>query len=141
MSAKLTPTNFPVIVGETVLFGNSSRTAIKLGLATLTHVAHARAVSAGWWSDKSTGKPLERNKGELLMLMVSELSEGFEGLRKNLMDDKLTNRPMIEVEFADCLIRMCDFAGRYGLDIGGAACDKIDFNEIRTDHKLENRNK
>lgn len=50
----------------------------------------------------------ERNVGEMLMLAVSELSEALEGHQKNLFDDKLPHRTMVEVELADCLIRLFD---------------------------------
>lgn len=73
------------------------------------------------------------------MLIVSEVSEAMEGHRKNLMDDKLPHRPMIEVELADALIRIADLAGALGLDLGGAVEEKLAFNASRPDHKLENR--
>ena len=100
---------------------------------------HGRNVKAGWWTDLNTGEPLVRNVGELLMLMVSELAEAMEGHRKNLMDDKLPHRSMIEVELADCIIRIADAAGGLGLDLGGAIDEKLAYNANRADHKPENR--
>lgn len=82
---------------------------------------------------------LERNTGEMLMLMVSELAEAMEGDRKNLMDDKLPHRPMIEVELADAVIRIFDFAAGKGLDLGGAFVEKMTYNEKRHDHTVEGR--
>lgn len=102
---------------------------------------HRANVEAGWWTDLATGEPLKRNVGELLMLMVSELAEAMEGHRKNLMDDKLPHRPMIEVELADTLIRIFDAAGGLGLDLGGAVVEKLAYNAKREDHKIENRAK
>jgi hypothetical protein len=75
-------------------------------MAVRVHTANAK-----WWVNIDTGRPLERNVGELLMLCVSELSEGLEGDRKNLMDDKLPHRTMLEVELADALIRTLDIIG------------------------------
>lgn len=69
--------------------------------------------NATWWHDPKTGERLVRNKGELLMLITSELSEAMEGERKDLMDDKLPHRKMAEVELADVLIRVFDFAGGF----------------------------
>lgn len=92
-----------------------------------------------WWHDPATGKPIERNRGELLMLMVSELAEAMEGERKNLPDDKLPHRKMAEVELADCLIRIFDYAGGFGYDIGGAFEEKMAYNAQRADHKPEHR--
>jgi hypothetical protein len=66
---------------------------------------HADNVVAGWWSDPATGQPKDRNVGEILMLIVSEIAEAMEGHRKSLMDDKLPHRPMLEVELADACIR------------------------------------
>lgn len=71
--------------------------------------------------------------------MHSELSECLEGVRKNLMDDKLPNRKMEEVELADCLIRIFDHACGFGLDIGGAFVEKMRYNSRWADHKPENR--
>jgi NTP pyrophosphatase (non-canonical NTP hydrolase) len=81
----------------------------------------------------------ERNKAEMIALMHSELSEALEGLRKSLMDDHLPHRMMVEVELADTLIRIFDFAGGYGLDLGGALIEKLEYNAQRADHKLEAR--
>lgn len=91
-----------------------------------------------WWLTKD-GEPKERNKGELLMLMVSELAEAMEGERKDLMDDKLPHRRMVEVELADCLIRIFDYAGAYSYDLEGAYQEKRIYNARREDHKIEVR--
>lgn len=102
---------------------------------------HADNVRAGWWSDPATGESIveTRNVGELLMLIVSEVSEGMEGHRKGLMDDKLPHRPMLEVELADACIRIFDLAGAKGFDLGGAIAEKRVFNRTRPDHQLEAR--
>lgn len=91
-----------------------------------------------WWLDKN-GVWKERNKGELLMLMVSELAEAMEGERKSLWDDKLPHRRMAEVELADCLIRIFDYAAAFGYDLEGAYQEKRNYNAEREDHKLEVR--
>lgn len=92
-----------------------------------------------WWHNPATGERLNRNKGELLMLMVSELSEAMEGERKGLMDDKLPHRRMAEVELADALIRIFDYAGAFGYDLDGAVEEKRAYNASRLDHKPEAR--
>jgi NTP pyrophosphatase (non-canonical NTP hydrolase) len=46
---------------------------------------------------------------------------------------------MREVELADAVIRICDLAGAFGMDLGGAIEEKMAFNAIRPDHKIENR--
>ena len=93
------------------------------------------AANQTWWHHPSTGRRLDRNKGELLMLVVSEISEAMEGERKNLMDDKLPHRKMAEVELADALIRIFDYAGAYGFDLDGAVAEKRAYNARRADHK------
>lgn len=91
-----------------------------------------------WWQDFS-GNPIERNKGELIALIHSELSEALEGERKDLMDDKLPHRKMAEVELVDALIRIFDYAGGFGYDLEGAYQEKRLYNTKRQDHKHECR--
>ncbi len=102
---------------------------------------HASSSKAGWWHDLKTGEKLQRNKGELIALIHSEISEALEGVRKNCMDDKLPHRKMEEVEMADALIRIFDYAGAFGLDLEGAYQEKMAYNQQRADHKPENRAK
>lgn len=78
-----------------------------------------------WWHDRH-GNRLERNRGELLMLVVSELAEAMEALRKNLNDDKLPHRKGEEVELADAHIRLLDFAAGMDVDIDTTAFDLFD---------------
>lgn len=92
-----------------------------------------------WWHDPETGVRIKRNKGELLMLIVSELSEAMEGERKDKMDDHLPHRRMAEVELADALIRIFDYAGAHGYDLDGAYLEKMAYNARRADHTLEAR--
>lgn len=108
---------------------------------------HEQNVQAGWWTDLNTGEsltskngePAKRNIPEMLCLIHSEISEAMEGHRKNLMDDKLPHRSMLEVELADAVIRICDMAGGLGLDLDSAINEKLEFNKKRSDHKIENR--
>lgn len=103
-------------------------------LAALCHGANAT-----WWHDPKTGTRIQRNKGELLMLIVSEVAEAMEGERKGSMDDKLPHRRMAEVELVDALIRIFDYAGGFGYDLDGAFKEKLAYNAQRADHRPEER--
>ena len=108
-------------------------------LRSIQSKCHALARASGWWTDLETGQPKQRNKGELIAFMHSELSEALEGERKDLMDDKLPHRKMAEVEFADVLVRLFDYCGGYEYDLAGAMDEKLEFNAQRDDHKIASR--
>jgi len=103
------------------------------------YAVEAHVANAKWWHDIETGKRLQRNKGELIALIHSELSECLEGVRKNLMDDKLPHRTMEEVEMADAVIRIFDYCAGHGLDLEGAYREKMAYNASRIDHTAEHR--
>lgn len=124
--------------------------AIAMSGRVIQHHAHKAASESGWWIDLATGADLkaEINSGsrfgkalvaEKLCLVHSETSEGMEGHRKGLKDDKLPHRSMLEVELADAVIRIGDLAGALGLDLGGAIAEKMQYNASREDHKLASR--
>ena len=94
-----------------------------------------------WWTGLETGKPVERNVGEMLMLSVSELAEALEGHRKDLNDDKLPQYKMFDVEIVDTFIRLFDIAGHLIPEFGNIFEAKMNFNATREDHKIESRQK
>lgn len=119
-------------------------------IETLQRKIHQGNVAAGWWTDLDTMQSLAEEcrirtrfgkalVAEKLVLIHSEISEAMEGARKNLMDDKLPHRKMIEVELADAMIRILDLAGALQLDLAGAIQEKLAYNLTREDHKIENR--
>ena len=109
------------------------------GIMCAMILAHTTAKDAGWYHDPVSGAPVARNFGEVIALMHSELSEALEAHRKGLQDDKLPHRPGVEVELADCCIRIFDTAAALGLDLAGAIIEKNRFNRQREDHTLSNR--
>lgn len=106
---------------------------------TLVRACHGLALQGGWWTNLETGTHIDRNVGELLCLVHSEISEAMEGHRKNLNDDKLPARKMFDVELADAIVRICDLAGGKGVDLAGALTEKLAFNSIREDHTIAHR--
>lgn len=119
----------------------------------LQDACHGASARAGWWMHdkrdlvaliRDPQTPSERLLAGALVaqkiaLAHSELSEALEGHRKGLKDDHLSDRPMIEVELADAVIRIADLAGALGLDLGGAIAAKMAYNAERADHKPEAR--
>ena len=103
-----------------------------LSLPKIQDKLHGQARAMGWHD-----KP--REIGTLIALCHSELSEALEGARKDLFDDHLPDRKMIEVELADCIIRILDMAGSLDLDVAGAIAEKHQYNAKRADHQRANR--
>ena len=75
---------------------------------------HANAVDHGWWET-------DRSDGETIALIHSELSEVLEALRDgNPPDAKISGFLAAEIELADAVIRIMDFAGARGYRLGAA---------------------
>ncbi|RWP29891.1 hypothetical protein [Mesorhizobium sp.] len=110
------------------------------GIRAAQRLVHKTATDAGWYTDPKTGQQIERNFGEVVALMHSELSEALEADRKGIKrDDKLPWHDARAVEFADCVIRIFDTSAALGFDLAAAILDKNRFNRERSDHKLANR--
>lgn len=103
------------------------------------YAKECHSAASRWWIDLNTGKRLIRNKGELIALIHSELSEALEGVRKNLQDDKLPQYKMEEVEMVDALIRIFDYCGAYNININEIYIAKMNYNSTREDHQIEDR--
>ena len=85
------------------------------------------AIDKGFWE-----AGLSRNKGEMIALMHSELSEALEGFRHgNPRDEHCPDITSVEIEMADCIIRILDFCHGFGFNIGAAVAAKMEYNESR----------
>jgi len=83
------------------------------------------AKEKGWWNG-------DRNDGELIALMHSELSECLEGMRhNNPQSDHILNFTIVEEELADVIIRIMDFAAQRKYKVAEALMEKINFNKSR----------
>lgn len=118
-------------------------------LAELQSQIHDTALDKGWWDEHAeirkaigfaaeAGAELDPKLADELyifartMLMVTELSEGIEARRIRAQDDKLPEYDGLSVELADCMIRIFDLAGRFGLPVIPALLDKVEYNKTRS---------
>lgn len=95
-----------------------SETEIKgKSLNELSRLCHAIAVEKGFWEK-------ERNIGEALMLIVTELAEAMEAHR-------IQDEANFKEELADSFIRLLDLCGGLGIDIEEEITRKSSKNKNR----------
>lgn len=157
------------IVSENIKTNEEFKSELAEAINGIVGIAHGLAKHSGWWDipqsvidakealegfyrgDYSLPMGAVRalkaqaewqpNIAEKICLIHSEASEMMEGDRKNLMDDHLKHRKMVEVEAADLVIRAFDLAGYMNFDLGATVVEKLAYNQSRADHKRENRAK
>ena len=98
---------------------------VEATINVLVDVCHNASRRSGWYTDPRTGKALKRNLGEMLCLIHSEVSEAADGYHLRANDEKLPCRRALEVELADAVIRICDYAGYRGFELGAALTDQL----------------
>lgn len=119
----MTPIPTPLVLLNTHLLNVWARTC------------HAAAKSKGFWDDAPD--PTDQAAyltylGNKLMLIVSELSEAHEGLRRNNPpSEHISEFSSLEEELADVLIRLLDLAGGLKLSLAAAFDAKMRFNASR----------
>jgi len=91
-------------------------------ISTMIQECHSVAKEKGFW-DK------ERNVGEMLMLIVSELGEAIEAHRHGHLG--LLKKDTFEDELADTAIRLFDMCGGLGIDLEKQIEWKMSFNKTR----------
>lgn len=128
-------------------FANAAR-----GLAIIQEACHLRAKSKGWWE----GDLAQRNMGEMIALMHSELSEALESYRDSepmlfyelkeapgfvgpqrwegppTLGDVLGKPCGIASEFADVLIRIFDTCAALDIPLTEALLQKHAYNGTRS---------
>jgi len=113
----------------------------------LNAIIHRDNVDKGFWEDRlCIPKIMEESnlftkeqiiavkkafKAQMLMLVVSELSEAMEADRKDLMDDKLKHRKGFDVELIDADIRIRDMIGAFDIESEEIREEKLEFNRTR----------
>jgi len=86
-------------------------------LSELCDFCHGIAREKGFWDE-------ERNVGEALMLVVTELAEAMEGYRHQDQEN-------FREEIADAFIRLFDFCGGMNIDIEQEIAKKCEINKSR----------
>ncbi len=95
----------------------------------LVNRAHRNSVNHGFWEEN-------KNFGEVIALMHTELSEAYEEYRnhKSLNETyyEEDGKPCgIPSELADVIIRIFDFAGGANIDLEKIILEKMEYNEKR----------
>lgn len=114
----------------------------------LAKATHELAESKGWWDEDKLAARLENNflhrdprqasetivtlkTFTALALIMSEISEGIEGLRVGAKSEKIPGFENIEEELADAVIRIMDLGHTRGWRVPEAILAKHSYNATR----------
>ena len=79
-------------------------------LYRLCAIIHSAARARGWWKDPATGLDTNRDAGQLLKLVDTEVLEAYQALMLDTRDEHLPHLSGYRVEVADAFIRICDLS-------------------------------
>jgi NTP pyrophosphatase (non-canonical NTP hydrolase) len=116
------------------------------GINILIQEAYNNSSSHGFWDEYIKilavldttcpgGKYSEKfeldTKLSKIALIVSELGEAVEGVRKFKLDEHCVEFTSEEIEMADAVIRIADYCGAFGLRLAQAILAKMEYNATR----------
>lgn len=104
---------------------NQTQIEFLRSLSLVAQAAFDNSRAHGFWP---LGSP--RNKGEMIALMHSELSEMLEAVRKPHVDEHCSEFSSEEIEAADVLIRLMDYCHGHNLRLADATLVKMAFNAM-----------
>ncbi len=99
--------------------------SFKICFDQLQERIHLDAIVKGWWEE-------DRNDGEMIALMHSELSEALEALREGNPASTKIEASLVEEELADVVIRIMDYCERNNYNLADAIVKKVVFNKTRS---------
>src|SRR5574344_1524572 len=118
-------TNLIENLDRDIIEGRNDDTMFRLAFDAEIVKAFQIAKAHGWHDE-------DRNDGECLALIHSKISEALQALRDgNPADTHCPDYSALEVELADAVIRIMDYAHARSLDIAGAIIAKMGYNQTR----------